>query len=87
MAIRKYLNAKQVPHLFVAASSPNFADPEHFPGTIGWQPTLRTEAKFYAAHLLATTPAAKIAVVCQNDDFGKGLLDGLKAGSPTKPRR
>jgi branched-chain amino acid transport system substrate-binding protein len=80
MAIRKYLNAKQVPQLFVAAGSPNFADPEHFPWTIGWQPTLTTEAKFYATHLLATTPAAKIAVLYQNDDFGKGLLDGLKVG-------
>jgi branched-chain amino acid transport system substrate-binding protein len=80
MAIRKYLNAKKVPQLFVAAGSPNFADPEHFPWTIGWQPTLTTEAKFYAAHLLATAPESKVAVLYQNDDFGKGLLDGLKVG-------
>jgi branched-chain amino acid transport system substrate-binding protein len=80
MAIRKYMNAKKVPQLFVAAGSPNFADPEHFPWTIGWQPTLTTEAKFYAAHLLKTAPEAKVAVLYQNDDFGKGLLDGLKAG-------
>ncbi len=80
MAIRKYLNAKKVPQVFVAAGSPNFADPEHFPWTIGWQPTLTTEAKFYAAHLLATAPESKVAVLYQNDDFGKGLLDGLRAG-------
>jgi branched-chain amino acid transport system substrate-binding protein len=80
MAIRKYLNAKKVPQLFVAAGSPNFADPEHFPWTIGWQPTLTTEAKFYAAHLLATAPESKVAVLYQNDDFGKGLLDGLRTG-------
>ena len=80
MAVRKYLNAKKVPQLFAAAGSPNFADPEHFPWTIGWQPTLTTEAKFYAAHLLATAPESKVAVLYQNDDFGKGLLDGLKAG-------
>ena len=73
MAIRKYLNAKKVPQVFVAAGSPNFADPEHFPWTIGWQPTLTTEAKFYAAHLLATAPESKVAVLYQNDDFGKGL--------------
>ncbi len=84
MAIRKYLNAKKVPQLFVAAGSPNFADPEHFPWTIGWQPTLTTEAKFYAAHVLSTTPNAKIAVLYQNDDFGKGLLDGLRAGLADK---
>ncbi len=80
MAVRKYLNAKQVPQLFAAAGSPNFADPEHYPWTIGWQPTLTTEAKFYAAHLLAANPDAKIGVLFQNDDFGKGLLDGLKEG-------
>lgn len=80
MAIRKYLNDKHVPQLFTAANSPNFADPEHFPWTIGWLPTLTAEARFYAAHLLATTPAAKIGVLYQYDDFGKGLLDGLRAG-------
>jgi branched-chain amino acid transport system substrate-binding protein len=80
MAIRKYLNATKVPQVFVAAGSPNFADPEHFPWTIGWQPTLTTEAKFYAVHLLATAPESKVAVLYQNDDFGKGLLDGLRAG-------
>jgi branched-chain amino acid transport system substrate-binding protein len=84
MAIRKYLNAKKVPQVFVAAGSPNFADPEHFPWTIGWQPTLTTEAKFYAAHLLATAPESKVAVLYQNDDFGKGLLDGLRAGLADK---
>ena len=80
MAIRKYLNDRQVPKLFVAANSPNFTDPEHFPWTIGWLPTLTAEGKFYAAHLLAARPAAKIGVLYQYDDFGKGLLEGLKAG-------
>ena len=80
MAIRRYLNDKHVPQLFAAAGSPNFADPEHYPWTIGWQPTLTAEAKLYAAHLLATTPMARIGVLYQYDDFGKGLLDGLRAG-------
>ena len=80
MAVRKYLNDRHVPQIFVAAGSPNFADPEHFPWTIGWQPTSTAEAKFYATHLLATRPVAKIGVLYQYDDFGKGLLDGLRAG-------
>ena len=80
MAIRRYLNDRHVPQLFVAAGSPNFADPEHFRWTIGWQPTLTAEATFYAAHLLATRPAARVGVLYQYEDFGKGLLDGLKAG-------
>ncbi len=80
MAIRRYLNDKHVPQLLAAAGSPNFADPEHYPWTIGWQPTLTAEAKLYAAHLLAATPKARIGVLYQYDDFGKGLLDGLRAG-------
>ena len=87
MAIRKYLNDRHVPQLFVAANSPNFADPEHFPWTIGWLPTLTAESKFYAAHLLATRPAAKIGVLYQYDDFGKGLLDGLRAGLGDKANK
>lgn len=87
MSIRKYLNDKHVPQLFVAAGSPKFADPEHFRWTIGWQPTLTTEARFYAARLLATTPGARIGVLYQSDDFGKGLLEGLRAGLGDKAEK
>src|SRR3954467_13003817 len=50
IVIRTYLNQHKIPHLFIAAGSARFADPEHFPWTIGWQPTLRSEANFYARH-------------------------------------
>ncbi len=80
MAIRRYLNQHRVPQLFVAAGSDNFADPKHAPWSIGWQPTLRTEAMFYAKHVLAKSPTAKIAAIYQNDDFGKGMLGELKDG-------
>ncbi len=80
MAIRPYLNAKKVPHLFNAAGSSAFNDPKHFPYTMGWQPALNNEAAFYAKHLLKTTPNAKIGVLYQHDDFGKDLLNGLRQG-------
>jgi ABC-type branched-subunit amino acid transport system substrate-binding protein len=80
LAVRGYLNAKKVPQLFIAAGSVRFADPEHFPWTIGWQPTLRGEANFYAKSILATHPNAKIAALYQDDDFGKELVAGLKEG-------
>lgn len=80
MAIRPYLNKQGVPQLFVAAGSSALNDPKNFPWTMGWQPTLRDEAKFYVKHLLATDPNAKIGVLYQNDDFGKDLLTGLKEG-------
>lgn len=80
VVIRGYLNAHKIPHLFVAAGSVRFADPEHFPWTIGWQPTLVSESGFYAKHVRETAPNARIAVLYQNDDFGKELLAGLKEG-------
>jgi branched-chain amino acid transport system substrate-binding protein len=80
MAIRPYLNKQGVPHLFVAAGTSALNDPAHFPWSMGWQPNLRDEAKFYAAHLLSQNPNAKVAVLYQNDDFGKDLLNGLREG-------
>src|ERR1700721_1857816 len=78
IAIRPYLNKQSVPQLFVAAGTSALNDPAHYPWSMGWQPNLRDEAKFYARHLLAHNPKPKVAVLYQNDDFGKDLLNGLK---------
>lgn len=80
LAVRGYLNQKKVPHLFNAAGSQRFADPEKFPWTMGWQPSLRNESVFYAKRVLATKPGAKIAAIYQDDDFGKEMVAGLKEG-------
>jgi branched-chain amino acid transport system substrate-binding protein len=79
-AIQKYLNAKKVPQLFVATGASKWGDPEHFHWTMGWQPDYRTEARIYAKYILKEKPNAKIAVLYQNDDFGKDYLIGLKEG-------
>ena len=77
-AIRDYLNENKVPQLFVATGASKFGDPEHFPWTMGWQPSYQTEARIYAKHIQATKPDAKVGVLYQNDDFGKDYLIGLK---------
>jgi branched-chain amino acid transport system substrate-binding protein len=79
-AIQKYLNAKNVPQLFVATGASKWGDPDHFHWTMGWQPDYRTEARIYAKYILKEKPDAKIAVLYQNDDFGKDYLIGLKEG-------
>ena len=79
-AIMKYLNKKQVPQLFSASGSSLFADPEHFPWTIGFQPNYQAEGRLYASYVLANNPGAKIAVLYQDDDFGKDMLKGLTDG-------
>lgn len=80
-AIHKYMNQKKVPQLFVATGATKWGDPKNFPWTMGWQPNYQSEAKIYAQHLLATKPNGKVAILYQNDDYGKdylkGFLDGL----------
>jgi ABC-type branched-subunit amino acid transport system substrate-binding protein len=78
IAIRPYMNSKKVPQLFVSSGASAFADPQHFPWTMGWNPSYRTEARIYAKYLLATKPDAKIGILFQNDDFGKDYLAGVK---------
>jgi branched-chain amino acid transport system substrate-binding protein len=77
-AVRQYCNDNKVPQLFVQSGAPMFADPQHYPWTIPGIPSYQTEAHIYAKHILSTKPDAKIAVLYQNDDFGKGYLNGLR---------
>src|SRR5260221_4515976 len=77
-AIHQYMNAKKVPQLFVATGATKWGDPEHFPWTMGWQPSYQTEARIYAKYVLANKPDAKIGILYQNDDFGKDYLTGIK---------
>ena len=79
-AIHKYMNQKKVPQLFVATGATKWGDPKAYPWTMGWQPNYQSEAKIFAAHILATKPNAKIGVLMQNDDYGKDYLKGFKDG-------
>ncbi len=79
-AIHKYMNDRKVPQLFVATGATKWGDPKNFPWTMGWQPNYQGEAKNYAAHILDTKPNAKIAVLYQNDDYGKDYLKGFEDG-------
>ncbi|HYD55270.1 MAG TPA: ABC transporter substrate-binding protein [Burkholderiales bacterium] len=83
-AIHKYMNLKKVPQLFVATGATKWNDPKGFPWTMGWQPNYQDEGKIYARHILETKPNAKIAVLYQNDDYGKDYLKGFKDGLGAK---
>ncbi|HEY1454208.1 MAG TPA: ABC transporter substrate-binding protein [Roseiarcus sp.] len=78
LAIRQYLNDNKVPQLFVSTGASVFSDPEHFPWTMGYNPNYQTEAHIYAKDVLATKPDGKIALLYQNDGFGKDYLKGLQ---------
>ncbi|HUN95085.1 MAG TPA: ABC transporter substrate-binding protein [Bradyrhizobium sp.] len=79
-AIQKYMNAKKVPQLFVQTGATKWNDPQNFPWTIGWQPNYQNEARIYAKYILKERPQARIAVLYQDDDYGKDYLKGLKDG-------
>ncbi len=79
-AIQGYLNENKVPHLFIATGADKWNDPKNHPWTMGWIPSYRIEARIYARYILDKLPNAKIAVLYQNDDFGKDYLIGLREG-------
>jgi ABC-type branched-subunit amino acid transport system substrate-binding protein len=79
-AIQKYMNVKGVPQLFVQTGATKWNDPQNFPWTIGWSPNYQNEARIYAKYILKEKPNARIAVLYQNDDYGKDYVKGLKDG-------
>ena len=79
-AIHGYLNDNMVPQLFAATGADQWNDPKHFPWTMGFIPSYGMEARIYARYILRNLPNAKIAVLYQNDDFGKDYLNGLREG-------
>jgi branched-chain amino acid transport system substrate-binding protein len=79
-AIHKYLNTKKVPHLFVTTGATKWADPRNFPYTNPGMASYQTEGAIYARYLLQKSPNAKIAILMQNDDFGRDYLEGFKQG-------
>ena len=80
MAIHGYLNDNKVPQLFPATGADQWNDPRHFPWTMMWLPSYSTESHIYARYILKNLPNAKIAVLYQNDDYGKDYLNGLRDG-------
>jgi branched-chain amino acid transport system substrate-binding protein len=78
MAIQRYVNQKKVPHLFISTGADKWGDYHHFPWTMGYQPSYRTEAQIYTKYMLEQNPKAKMAILYQNDDFGKDYPAGVK---------
>jgi branched-chain amino acid transport system substrate-binding protein len=77
-AIFRYTNGKGVPLIFLGSGANKWGDPQHFPWVMGWQPSYRTEAQIYTRYILKEKPDAKIAILYQNDDFGKDYPAGVR---------
>lgn len=77
-AVHRYLNGKKVPQLFVLSGATKWADPKNYPWTMPGMAAYETEGIVYAKHILETRPNAKIAILAQNDDFGRDYVAGFK---------
>jgi branched-chain amino acid transport system substrate-binding protein len=80
LAIRTFLNDRKIPQLFIASGNDEWGNPKSFPWTMGWQPAFRAEGRVYANYIQAFYPERKIAVLWQNDEFGRDLFRGLQEG-------
>src|SRR2546421_4028012 len=79
-AVHRYLNAKKVPQLFVLSGATKWADPKNFCWTMPGMAAYQSEGIVYAKHILRTKPDARIAILSQNDDFGRDYVAGFKRG-------
>ena len=79
-AVRPYLNTNKVPQLFVASGASMWDQPREFPWTLGFQPSYQTEGHIYAQYLLENHAQGRIAILYQDDEFGKDYVKGLKDG-------
>jgi branched-chain amino acid transport system substrate-binding protein len=86
-AIHKYVNARKVPHIFVNTGATKWGDPKNFPWTMGFNLSYTHEGDIYAKYILANKPDAKIAILYQNDDYGKDYVKGLKDGLGDKAKK
>jgi ABC-type branched-subunit amino acid transport system substrate-binding protein len=79
-AVRRYLNERQVPQLFIASGDDHLSDPSLFPWTMGWQPSFREEGRIYANYIQASYPGKRIVALWQNDQVGRETIRGLEDG-------
>jgi branched-chain amino acid transport system substrate-binding protein len=77
-AVHRYLNSKKVPQLFILSGATKWADPKNYPWTMPGMLAYETEGVIYAKHVLKAKPDAKIAILSQNDDFGRDYVAGFK---------
>ena len=85
-AVHRYLNGKKIPQLFVLSGATKWADPKGFPWTMPGMAAYESEGVVYAKYILQTKPDAKIAILSQNDDFGRDYVAGFKRALGPRPR-
>jgi branched-chain amino acid transport system substrate-binding protein len=80
-AVRPMLNQRKIPQVLISTGASSFGlELKQFPWTLGWQPDYIAEGRIYGRWLAQNAAKAKIAVLYQNDSYGKEYLQGLEQG-------
>ena len=80
-AVWDYLNEKGIPDLWTMTGAHKWgADPATHPWTVGILPDYYVEATIFGKYISQNFPGKKVAILYQNDDYGKDELAGLKNG-------
>ncbi|MFC0283479.1 ABC transporter substrate-binding protein [Camelimonas abortus] len=79
-AVQKYLNNKKVPQLLLNAGAPRWNNPKQFPWTTPGLPLYSVEGRILANYLAARRPGSRVAVLYQNDEFGRDYLKAFREG-------
>jgi branched-chain amino acid transport system substrate-binding protein len=83
-AVQPYLNSARVPHVLVSTGASEWGtNYKKYPWTIGWQPDYIAEGRLYGQDIRRNHPNAKIAVLYQNDSYGKDYIAGFKSALGT----
>ena len=79
-AVQPFLNAAKVPHVLISTGASEFGkDYKKYPWTIGWQPDYVAEGRLYGTDIRQNKPNAKIAILYQNDSYGRDYVNGFKS--------
>lgn len=77
-AVHDYLNSMEVPQMFLGSGASKWDDPENFPWTVAFEPNYGIESSVYAKYILENAPDAKVAILYQNDEFGRDYLENFQ---------
>ncbi|MDB5617557.1 MAG: Extracellular ligand-binding receptor [Tardiphaga sp.] len=77
-AVQKFLNSKNIPQLLLNTGASRWNDPKNFKWTTPGLPIYSTEGRIIARYLLQKNPNAKVAVLFQNDEFGRDFMNSFK---------
>jgi ABC-type branched-subunit amino acid transport system substrate-binding protein len=77
------LSKRGIPSLFVNTGWSGFADKKAYPTTFSILPSYQMEAKIMAKFIKDKYPGKKLALIYQDDDFGRDALAGFKTAGLT----